>query len=50
MILPYAASRIKNELPDLMPDWEVLVGPKAVNQLTPFLVDKAKEWGLEIRG
>ncbi|MBI4776765.1 MAG: acetyl-CoA decarbonylase/synthase complex subunit gamma [Deltaproteobacteria bacterium] len=50
MILPHAASRIKNELPDLMPDWEVFVGPKSVNQLSPFLADKAKEWGLEIRG
>jgi acetyl-CoA decarbonylase/synthase, CODH/ACS complex subunit gamma len=50
LILPYAAARIRNELPDLMPDWEILVGPKSINQITPFLVGKAKEWGLTIGG
>ena len=50
LILAYAAARIRYELPDLLPDWEVVVGPKSINQLSGFLVEKAKEWGIEIRG
>lgn len=50
LILPWLASRVKHELKDHLPDWEVHVGPKAINQLAPFLVESAGEWGLKSSG
>lgn len=45
LILPWIASRVKNELVDTLPDWEVLIGPKALNKLSGFLNEKSAEWG-----
>jgi acetyl-CoA decarbonylase/synthase complex subunit gamma len=50
LILPWIARRIKHELREDLPDWEVLVGPKAINQLAAFLVQNASEWGLKTSG
>jgi len=50
MILPWLARRIKHELRDDLPEWEVLIGPKAINQLSPFLVERAGEWGVTTSG
>ena len=46
LILPFVASRIKNELPEELPGWEIMVGPKAINHLPAFLVEKGRQWGI----
>jgi acetyl-CoA decarbonylase/synthase complex subunit gamma len=50
LILPWVARRIKHELRDDLPEWEVFLGPKAINQLPAFLQENASEWGLKISG
>lgn len=50
LILPWIAHRIKHELADDLPDWEVIIGPKLINQLATFLVESASEWGLKVNG
>jgi acetyl-CoA decarbonylase/synthase complex subunit gamma len=50
LVLPWIARRIKHELQDDLPEWEVFLGPKAINQLSAFLQEKASEWGLKISG
>jgi len=50
LILPWVARRIKHELRDDLPEWEVFLGPKAINQLPAFLQENAAEWGLKISG
>ncbi len=46
LILPWFAFQLKNDLLDELPGWEVYVGPKSVNQLSTFLVEMAREWGV----
>jgi acetyl-CoA decarbonylase/synthase complex subunit gamma len=50
LILPWIARRIKHELRDDLPEWDVIVGPKSINQLSPFLVESAAEWGVKAGG
>jgi len=50
LIIPWVASRLKYELDDALPGWEIFIGPKAINQLPAFLTEKMKEWGLKSRG
>jgi acetyl-CoA decarbonylase/synthase complex subunit gamma len=50
LVLPWLARRIKHELTDDLPEWEVFLGPKAINQLSAFLHEQAAEWGLQISG
>jgi acetyl-CoA decarbonylase/synthase complex subunit gamma len=40
LVLPWLARRIKHELGDDLPEWEVFLGPKALNQLSAFLQEK----------
>jgi acetyl-CoA decarbonylase/synthase complex subunit gamma len=46
LILPYLASRLSSELSEELPDWEVHIGPKAVNQLPAYLRGQAGSWGM----
>jgi acetyl-CoA decarbonylase/synthase complex subunit gamma len=46
LVLPYLASRLSSELSEELPDWEIHIGPKAVNQLPAFLRERAGSWGL----
>jgi acetyl-CoA decarbonylase/synthase complex subunit gamma len=50
LVLPWLARRIKHELREDLPGWEVFLGPKAINQLSAFLQEQASEWGLKISG
>jgi len=50
LVLPWLARRIKHELKDDLPDWEVIVGPKSSSQLAAFLAENASEWGLKVIG
>lgn len=47
LILPWIAGRVKHGLKDDLPDWEVYVGPRAINRLAPFLVESVGNWGLK---
>lgn len=44
LIIPGLVARIKGELEDELPDWEIIVGPKAAEDLPVFLPRMIEKW------
>ena len=44
LIIPGLAARIKGELEDELPDWEVIVGPKEASEIPSFLPALVEKW------
>jgi acetyl-CoA decarbonylase/synthase complex subunit gamma len=44
IIIPGFAARIKGELEDEIPGWEVIVGPREASDLTTFLPQTIEKW------
>jgi acetyl-CoA decarbonylase/synthase, CODH/ACS complex subunit gamma len=44
LIIPGLAARIKGELEDTMPGWEIIVGPKEASEIPGYLPRLVKQW------
>ncbi len=44
MIIPGFAARIKGELEDELPGWEIIVGPREASDLNTFLPQNVEKW------
>jgi acetyl-CoA decarbonylase/synthase, CODH/ACS complex subunit gamma len=44
LVIPGLASRIKGELEDALPGWEIIVGPKEASEIPGYLPRLVKQW------
>jgi len=44
LIIPGKVARIRGELKELMPDWEILLGPGDANEIPAYLPNLVKNW------
>ena len=44
LIIPGKVARIRNELTEALPDWEIIVGPGDANEIPGYLPGLVKGW------
>ncbi|MCX6004266.1 MAG: acetyl-CoA decarbonylase/synthase complex subunit gamma [Chloroflexi bacterium] len=44
LIIPGKVARIRHELTEALPDWEIIVGPREANEIPSYLPDLVKSW------
>ena len=44
LIIPGRAARIKGELEEALPDWEIIVGPREASEIPAYLPGLVKKW------
>ena len=44
LIIPGKVARIKGELEEALPDWEIIVGPREATEIPAYLPKLVKQW------
>jgi acetyl-CoA decarbonylase/synthase complex subunit gamma len=44
LIIPGKVARIRHELTEALPDWDIIVGPREANEIPSYLPDLVKSW------
>ena len=44
LIIPGKVARIRHELTEALPDWEIIVGPREANEIPSYLPNLVKSW------